>query len=73
VTILIYMVFDKGKYNFISLEKLVFILLHGLRKLILLKTKDRCTSLTVIGVGKIMCNKRFVEVTLLLMLKSRKV
>jgi hypothetical protein len=56
--ILIYMVFYKGKDNFISLGKLIFILLQGLRQLILLKTKDRFTSLMVIGVTKIMCNNK---------------
>jgi hypothetical protein len=55
-TILLYKVFYKGKDNSISLGMFIFILLQGLRKLILLKTKDMCTSLTVIGVTKIMCN-----------------
>jgi hypothetical protein len=55
-TILLYKVFYKGKDNFISLGKCLFILVHGLRALILLKTKDRCKSLMVIGVTKIMCN-----------------
>ena len=54
--ILLYNVFYKGKYNFISLGKSIFILFQGLRKLILLKTKDRFKSLTIIGVMKIMCN-----------------
>jgi hypothetical protein len=46
----------KEKYNSISLGKCIFILLQGFRPLILLKTKDRFTSLMVIGVMKIMCN-----------------
>jgi hypothetical protein len=56
-TILLYKVFYKGKDNFIFLGKFIFIIFQGLRKLILLKTKDRCTSLTVIRVTKIMCNR----------------
>jgi hypothetical protein len=56
VVILLYKVFYKGKDNFISLRKFIFILLQGLRKLLLLKIKDMCTSLMVIGVMKIMCN-----------------
>jgi hypothetical protein len=56
VTIPLYKVFTKEKIIFISLEKFIFILLQGLMKLILLKTKDRFTSLMVIGVMKITCN-----------------
>jgi hypothetical protein len=57
-TILIYKAFYKGNDNFISLGKFIFILLQGLRKLILLKTKDRFTSLTVIRLKKTMCNNK---------------
>jgi hypothetical protein len=56
-TIPFYKVFTKEKIIFIFLGKCVFILLQGFRPLILLKTKDRFTSLTFIGVTKIMCNK----------------
>jgi hypothetical protein len=58
-TIPFYKVFTKEKIIFIFLGKCVFILLQGFRPLILLKTKDRCTSLMVIGVMKIMCNKNW--------------
>jgi hypothetical protein len=54
--ILLNRIFYKGKYNFISLGKCIFILLQGFRPLILLNKKDRFTSLMVIGVMKIMCN-----------------
>jgi hypothetical protein len=57
-TIPFYKVLTKENIIFIFLEKCVFILLQGFRPVILLKTKDRCTSLTVIGVMKIMCNGR---------------
>lgn len=39
-----------------SLGKFIFIFLQGLRQLIFLKTKDKFTPLTIIGVTKIMCN-----------------
>jgi hypothetical protein len=61
-TILLYRVFYKAKDNFNSLGKFIFILLQGLRKLILLMTKDRCTSLTVIGVTKIMYNNGLYKI-----------
>jgi hypothetical protein len=51
-----YKVFTREKIIFIFLGKIVFILLHGLRPLILLKKKDMCTSLMVIRVTKIMRN-----------------
>jgi hypothetical protein len=50
-------VFTKEKIIFIFLLKFVFILLHGFKPLILLKTKYMFTSLIVIGVMKIMCNR----------------
>jgi hypothetical protein len=63
VTILPYNVLHKRKDHFISLGKCFFIIVQGSRPLILLKTKDMCTSLTVIGVTKIIFNNGVYVIT----------
>jgi hypothetical protein len=62
VMIPFYKVFTKENIIFIFLGKCVFILLQGFSPLILLKTKDRGTSLMVIRVTKIMCNSNLPRV-----------
>jgi hypothetical protein len=69
-TILVYKVSTKEKIIFVSLGNFIFILLQGLRQLILLKTKDRFTSLMVIGVTKIMCNTWDITVPTKMIIQS---
>jgi hypothetical protein len=55
--ILINRVFTKEKITSSLMKSSSPFFIQEFRPLILLKTKDRLTSLTVIGVMKIMCNR----------------
>jgi hypothetical protein len=70
VTILVYKVSTKEKIIFVSLGNFIFILLQGSRQLILLKTRDRFTSLMVIGMTKIMCNTWDITVPTKMIIQS---